>query len=217
MAIPAIAPYEIPRVEASGAAAWSVDVSRSALLIHDMQNYFVRAYRASDEPVRSAVANMRMMVERARALGVPVLYSAQPVAQHAYRRGLLRDVWGEGMQRAEDAEIIAELAPAECDVVLTKWRYSAFERTDLEQVLKVAGRDQLVITGVYGHMGCMVTAVDAFMKDIQPFFVVDAIADFSAEEHEMAARWVAKRAGCVVSSAQVVESWDRAHKAGGDK
>ena len=90
--------------------------------------------------------------------------------------------------------------------MITKWRYSAFERTDLEQALVFTRRNQLIITGVYGHMGCQVTAVDAFMKDIQPFMVGDAIADFSATEHAEAMSWVAKRSGMVISTAEVLSA-----------
>ncbi len=44
---------------------------------------------------------------------------------------------------------------------------------------------------MYAHLSVLLTAADAFMNDIQPFVVADAVADFSAEEHAMALRWAA--------------------------
>ncbi|GGG74670.1 isochorismatase family protein [Corynebacterium pelargi] len=53
----------------------------------------------------------------------------------------------------------------------------------MHQALAFARRDQLIITGIYGHMGCKVSAVDAFMKEIQAFVITDGIADFTAQDH----------------------------------
>ncbi len=47
-----------------------------------------------------------------------------------------------------------------------------------------------MITGQYAHIGCMTTATDAFMRDIKPFMVADALADFSRDEHLMSLKYV---------------------------
>lgn len=107
------------------------------------------------------------------------------------------------MTTRDSARIVEELAPREDDVVLTKWRYSAFYRSDLEHRMRNAGRDQLVITGVYSHIGCLTTALIAFMHGFQVFFVADAQADFSPERHRMAVDYVASCCGQACTSRDV--------------
>jgi bifunctional isochorismate lyase / aryl carrier protein len=212
MAIPAIAPYELPDpagVEPNR-APWSLDPARATLLIHDMQNYFIDAYQMGEEPMRTVLPNIVEIRERCSALGIPVVYTMQPGDQHPSRRGILADFWGPGLTTGRDTEVTEVLTPRETDIQVTKWRYSAFQRTDLRQLLGHHGRDQLIVTGVYAHMGCLLSAAEAFMSDVQPFFVADATADFTEDEHRMALDYAAKRCSAVVTTDTVVESLTRA-------
>lgn len=204
MAIPQITDYPMPEPSAFPAnrTQWRPDPKRAVLLIHDMQRYFLRFYDAQGQLLPQLIANLVRLREWARANGVPVVYTAQPHEQPAGDRALLNDMWGPGLTVAAPdlQEVVAELAPGPDDVVLTKWRYSAFKRSDLLERMRGWERDQLVIGGVYAHIGCMVTAVDAFMSDIQPFLVGDAVADFSEAEHLMALRYVATRCGALIAT-----------------
>lgn len=206
MAIPTITPYQIPEGPFPARVDWQLNPARAALLIHDMQNYFIDAYDTQAEPMATVLPNMVAIREACASAGVPVVYTAQPGDQHPSRRGILADFWGRGLDSGRDENIIDELAPRPGDITVTKWRYSGFQRTDLRHLLAHHGRDQLIVIGVYAHMGCMISATEAFMMDVQPFFVADAVADFTREEHEMACSYVGKRAGRILNSRNVVDA-----------
>ena len=212
MALPKIAPYSYREQEHQNRVNWRVDPARAALLVHDMQRYFVRAFELErdgqplpDAQINIAIANIRRLLDAAHAANIPVYYTAQPPRQNPADRRLLTDFWGDGLQDDENAQILDELAPTEADTVLTKWRYSAFVRSPLEEQLKDLGRDQLIIGGIYAHIGCLTTALEAFMRDIQPFMVADALADFTAEEHRMACEYASGRCARVLNTAEVLE------------
>jgi bifunctional isochorismate lyase/aryl carrier protein len=186
---------------------WRCDPSRAALLIHDMQRYFLDFFPAGQQPVTELVDNIVSIRHAAAAANVPVIYTAQPGAMTRQQRGLLLDIWGPGMSEDPmEREILPELAPSETDTVLTKWRYSAFARSDLQQRLSRLGRDQLIICGVYAHVGCLITACDAFDEDIQPFLIADAIADFTPAYHHMALRYAAERCAATVATRALLTS-----------
>ncbi|CRK58740.1 Phenazine biosynthesis protein PhzD @ 2-Amino-2-deoxy-isochorismate hydrolase [Alloactinosynnema sp. L-07] len=202
--IPTIAPYSMPAsAELPGNTAnWVTDPSRAVLLIHDMQRFFLRPLPDSvREPL---VANTAALRERCRELGVPVGYTAQPGGMTDEQRGLLKDFWGPGMRvDPADREMVEPLTPDPADWVFTKWRYSAFFRSDLLERMRGLGRDQLIICGVYAHVGVLMSAVEAFTNDIETFVVADAVADFSADHHRLAIEYAAQRCAVVVTADEV--------------
>ena len=221
MAIPRLASYPLPQPDGFPAnkVDWTPAADRAVLLIHDMQRYFVEFYGDNSPLIDQVVANIAAVRAWADAQGVPVVYTAQPTDQPPADRALLNDMWGPGLTQADPAlqQVVDELAPKDGDVVLTKWRYSAFHRSNLQDLMTEWRRDQLIVCGVYAHIGCLTTCTDAFMRDIQAFLIGDAVADFSEEEHRMALRYVATRCGSTLSTAQVTggavtldEAWLRA-------
>ncbi|MGW7346623.1 isochorismatase family protein [Streptomyces sp. NPDC054854] len=210
MALPAVTPYPMPTAAELPAnrVDWKPDPRRSVLLVHDLQNYFMSAYDTTQEPVTGLLRQVSRLREEAARAGVPVFYTAQPGGQSRQERGLQQDFWGPGLPADPEAEaIVPAVAPGPGDTVLTKWKYSAFVRTDLLKRMRALGRDQLVITGVYAHIGVMMTACDAWMQDVQAFLVADAVADFSAAEHRMALEWAAGRCAYVTTADGISAAW----------
>ena len=167
MAIPKLQAYALP--EASDIPVnkvnWAFEPSRAALLIHDMQEYFLNFWGENSAMMEKVVANIAALREFCKQNHIPVFYTAQPKEQSDEDRALLNDMWGPGLTRSpEQQQVIAALAPDDNDTVLVKWRYSAFK----------------------------------------PFFVADALADFSREEHLMALNYVAGRSGRVVMTEELL-------------
>ncbi len=207
MSIPKIATYPMPAAAAMplNRVDWKPDPARAMLLIHDMQDYFLDFYDGAAAPIPALLAQVKRLRDACDAARVPVLYTAQPAEQASAERGLLTDWWGPGVTaQPHRAGIAHALAPRPQDTILVKWRYSAFVRSDLLARMREQGRDQLIVCGVYAHIGCLMTAADAFMNDIQPFLAGDALADFSAEQHAMALDYVSQRCGVVTSTDALV-------------
>ncbi len=208
MALPRITAYPLPTAAdlPTPRGPWRPQRDRIALLVHDMQRYFLAAFDADAEPLRPAVANIARLLAHCRAHGIPVFYTAQRGDQDRRDRGLQADLWGPGMRRSDEHEAIIDvLAPQAGEHVLVKHRYSAFQRSNLETLMRVRGRDQLLVTGVYAHIGCTATVVEAFQRDIEAFIAADAVADFSRADHDQAVHWIARTSGVPMTTDQLLE------------
>ncbi|UTZ41108.1 isochorismatase family protein [Vibrio campbellii] len=206
MAIPKIASYKIPQSETfpENTVGWKIDPKKAVVLVHDLQTYFLNFFDQTKSPVPELLENVRQVLDNARAANIPVIYTAQPANQEPNERALLTDFWGAGL--TQDTDIAPEVSPQAGDIQYTKWRYSAFKKTPLLQWMQEEQRDQLIIVGVYGHIGILSTALDAFMLDIKPFVIGDAIADFSEEDHLHTLKYVAGRSGCVKSVNEFIKT-----------
>ncbi|XAW90582.1 isochorismatase family protein [Vibrio sp. CDRSL-10 TSBA] len=206
MAIPKITGYPLPADHEypQNKTQWRIEANKAVLLIHDMQDYFVNFFAAGQSPMSDIIGNIQRLKSIVKAVGIPVVYTAQPANQKPEERALLTDFWGPGLQ--DETAVIEALSPEPDDIEYVKWRYSAFKKTPLLEFMKEQNRDQLIICGVYGHIGILSTALEAFMLDIKPFVIGDAIADFSHQEHVHTLKYLAGRAANVQTLSSVEQA-----------
>ncbi len=184
--------------------SWKPDPARCALLLHDLQPHFLRPVAPGLK--EALVARVDRLAAACRCRGIPVAHTRQPGDQSPQERGLLADFWGPGPRDAADLALPPDprLAPRSGEAVIDRRRYNAFLGSDLGSWLDDHGRDQIIVCGLYAHIGCLMTVAHAFMTDRQPFLVADAIADFTAAEHRLALEYVAARCGAVLTAQDVI-------------
>lgn len=182
--IPSKINYSLPLKEhlPENVPNWEINSSRSVLLIHDMQHFFLNFFEPKMKD--TLIKNIRVIKNWAYKNNVPVAYTMQPGGMTKEQRGLLKDFWGEGMKMvAEDKAVPNFISPEERDWIFTKWRYSAFHKTNLLEKMNKNNKNQLIICGVYGHIGILMTSLESYTNDIKTFVVADGIADFSEDLH----------------------------------
>ncbi|WP_051631257.1 isochorismatase family protein [Afifella pfennigii] len=186
---------------------WEIDPARSALLLHDLEGEELAPLGGRER--KRILAEAERLARLCAARGVPVFASRMPPARREGEAGLLYDIWARRRAPAASSEAgDGEPAPAlRLDGLpvtrLEKRSYSAFYASELEVSLRRLGRDSLLIAGIHTSIGCLSTAIDAFMRDIRPFMLADAMADLSPEEHEAGLKKAAQTCARIARTAEL--------------
>jgi isochorismate hydrolase len=175
------------------AAAFSPQ--RAALLVIDMQDYFLREESHAFLPAAPAiVANVRALVAAFQDASRPLYFTRH--ANSARDAGQMAAWWQELLAPDHPlAGIRAGLRPAGAPLI-EKTQYDAFFHTDLESLLRQENVEQLLVSGVTTHLCCESTARSAFVRGFAVFTAVDGTATFNRELHVASLRALAH--GCAV-------------------
>lgn len=151
--------------EKSGIKLQPATLADSILIIIDAQ----REYTEGALPlhnIKSATAQLKELLNRARAAGTPVIH----VVHHAKPGAPLFN------PESQLAEVIPELKPVNSEPILIKTMPSSFTKTELNNVLKGIGRKKLILTGFMTHMCVSTTARAA----LELGYEITVIADCTA-------------------------------------
>ncbi len=181
-----------PGTRSRRAGRFQYDPARSALLVIDMQRYFLRPSSHAYLPAATAIVeNVRSLAVAYRRLRLPVIFTKQAFLPDE-DAGLMGRWWGDVLREGDPlARIIDALKPGPKDTVLRKSKYSAFSGTPLADILRASGVEQVLISGVMTHLCCETTARDAFSLGYEVYIPVDATATQSEELHVASLRTLA--------------------------
>ena len=195
-----------------------LSASRTALLVVDMQNYFVAEGRPTAvAQARAIVPTINRLARAVRAVGALVVW-IQTTAQGARERwaqhhaGVLTPERARlrlaGLDQAgPDFPLYAALDPKPDDLRVRKIHYSAFiaGSSTLDADLRARGIDTVLVAGTATNVCCESTARDAMMRDYRVVMVSDANAAGSDAEHQATLDLFVSFFGDVLTADEVVQ------------
>jgi ureidoacrylate peracid hydrolase len=172
------------------------DARRTALVIIDMQNYFVAEGAPGEVPLaREIVPVINWLAGAMRASSAAVVWiqttSGGALAHWSnYHKHMLtperRTMRLESLDESSAGfDIYPALRVLPTDLRIKKIKYSAFitGSSDIDPNLKSRGIDTLLIAGTATNVCCESTARDAMMLDYRVTMLSDATATWSDKEH----------------------------------
>lgn len=202
---------------------WIIERDRTALLVIDMQNDFVKEGAILEVPkIRSQIPKIKRLIETCRELGIPIIYTKQVYRANSKVKPLVLEMLPllekEGLRDGtEGAEIYSELEPKPEDITVRKMGFNAFYNTDLESILRnIKGRrnvDTLIICGTVTNICCESTARDAFERDYKVVFGSDITSAWTDEFQTLTLKNIEYAFGRVMTCDEIVNALKHGEKA----
>jgi nicotinamidase-related amidase len=164
----------------------AVEPERTALIVIDMQNDFVKPGGSLLVPdAEATVPAIGRLLELARARRMRVVYS-----QDTHRPGDPEwEIWPEHCREGSWGwGIVAELTPRVDETVLRKVRYDAFYDTPLDHLLRLWRIHTLVICGTVANISVQYTAASAALRWYAVVIPRDAISALEPFDLETSCR-----------------------------
>lgn len=161
------------------------DSHHTALLLIDVVNDF--EFPRGDELLEQALPIAPRIAElkrRAKAVGIPAVYVNENFGRWQSRfEQIVAECLRDG---SRGRPFVEQLLPGEQDYFVLKPKHSGFYQTPLELLLKHFGTKRVILTGISSNSCVMVTADDAYMRDLDLMVPQDCIAAYNRRDHEFA-------------------------------
>ena len=161
---------------------FNFDPKSSALLVLDMQNYFLEpdshAYIPSAEAI---IPGLQQLVKTYKKHNLPIIFTRH--INMPEDDGLMATWWRDLITADRPTSEITPALDTSAGVVIQKSQYDAFYKTRLDQTVREKFVKQITVCGVMTHLCCETTARSAFMRGFEVFFLIDGTATYNQQHH----------------------------------
>ena len=158
------------------------DPSRAALLVLDMQRYFLQSDSHAWVPSGASILpGLSGLAGKFTEQGLRVVFTRH--LNTPENAGSLKTWWRDLLTLDNPLSVISPEFDTSGGVVIHKSQYDAFYGTDLESYLRDHAVTQVVVGGVMTHLCCETTARAAFVRGFEVFFLVDGTATYNERFH----------------------------------
>ena len=157
--------------------------NRSALLVLDMQRYFLEPTSHAYVPsAKAIIPGLHRLIQAYRTQRLNIVFTRH--LNTPDNAGNMSAWWRDMISPDDPLNQIAPEFETGAGVAITKSQYDAFHETTLEELLRGGNVRQVVICGVMTHLCCETTARSAFMRGFEVFFTIDGTATYHEGFHQ---------------------------------
>jgi maleamate amidohydrolase len=190
-------------IREQGKSWYSLVMKRPVLIVIDMLNdYFSSWDVVSREQLVAAINNVVALFHRSSAPVIWVRQEFEPDLHDAFpemrAKGTHITIKG-----TSGCQILSDLVVATSDLMIVKKRYSAFFRTNLEEVLDQLHADSIVLAGINTHACIRMTAIDAYQLDLPVFLASDCISSNDRTHHDITLRYLKDKIAVLLTNSEI--------------
>lgn len=193
---------EVPEYEVRGEVR--VDPAKTALIVVDMQNDFVKEGGTLVVPdAEGTIPVIQELLALARESGMRVVFT-----QDTHGDGDPEwDIWPEHAREGTWGwEIVDELAPRQDEVVIRKVRYDAFYGTHLDHFLRLWSVETLIVCGTVANICVHYTAASAALRWYDVVIPRDATSALDPFDLESSLRQTAFLFNGTITESKAIET-----------
>jgi nicotinamidase-related amidase len=195
---------------------FDIDPSRTALIVVDMQNDFVRVGAPLEVPdARITIEPIRDTIDLFRRLGCPIVFTrfiAGPKETLLWKwspqirppvnccKPGFRRRYGDAEGELDCIAVIDELPVDPGDYLVDKYWYGAFFRTNLHDILLCEHVDTTVVCGTVTQICVEETARESFHLGLKTVILSDCVSSYDPGMHAATLKNFALKFGRVMDS-----------------
>ncbi|NKM86530.1 isochorismatase family protein [Rhizobium laguerreae] len=179
---------------------------KRALVIIDLINDYLD-YWDADKAVR-LVSETNKLAKAFRRSGLPIIWvrpEFRPDLSDAFLEMRDNDI-KIAIEGTRGAQLHADLDWNPIDATIIKKRYSAFFKTDLENLLENLGVGELILCGINTHACIRMAAIDAYQRDLRVVLAEECIDSYSEEHARVSLDYMNGKIAKVAAVTEIIDT-----------